>query len=219
MMRFFTLIILSVWLLSIAQSQTAGFSSVKIGMKDDRVEKLAGLPMEIFKGFPDFTGSDVEVKGQLNYVCWRYKNSKRITIDTVTEDITEERNVIDSYDTVLIINGWKKLRPWETSRIYEDTVYTYREHITSSIITKEDYDRAMLYSSEKDKYDIIQITSKEKTVDTVYIFKPVVVGTKRYKRSLLLNKCILFDPSSNRVVSIDFYPTTFETEIIQQKNK
>jgi len=201
------------------QSQIDKFSVIKIGMKDDKVENLVGLPVEIFKGFPEFTGSDVEIKGQLNYVCWRYKNSKKINLDTISEDITEERNVIDRFDTTILINGWKKLNPWEISRIYGDTIYTYREHVTSSVIEKYDYDQAMLYSSEKDKYDIVPITSKEKVIDTVTFLEPVVVGTKRYKRSLILNQCILFDSSSNRVVSVDFYPTIYKKEIIQQKKR
>ena len=200
--------------------QGSGFDAIKVGMKDTQVEKLVGLPIEIFRGFPEFTGLSVEEKGQLNYVCWRYKNIKKMILDTLDNEIKKDTLVIVQIDTTILINGWKQFDPDEIPKIIGDTAYTFRTPYYMShrkMITKEDYEQAMLYSSEKSSYNCIPIKSRELKIDTITQIETIVTGVERYVRTLILNQCILFDPSSNRVTNKGFYPTKIDMKFISNK--
>jgi hypothetical protein len=229
-----TILLFSFFSICFLQAQITNFSAIRIGMKDDMVERLVGLPTEIFRGFPDLAYHAVEIKGQLNYLCWRYKKSKKIVIDTVFEiENTREIIIGTAPDTTFLIND--STYDEFTSSLIQDTIYVWQNDTIycgystlidnivyewqsgrRQIISRAHFYKLIAYGTCGKFLTIparrsINIKRRNITrIDTSYI--PI-----RY--TLILNQCVLFDPSSNRVVDVNYYPTKFEKQSVVQKRK
>jgi hypothetical protein len=199
------------------EANSQNFKLIKVGMKDTQVEKLVSLPMEIFKGFPEIVNYEtIENRGQLNYLCWRFKKSIILIVDTVSEETTKDTSVIDKINSTFCINDIK-CEAADTVNIMNDSVFTYGKPPFAMIISSSAYYAGIIYPAIKDLYHSEIVRSKNIRNDTVYISKKIITGVKKKQHRLIENYCILFDPSSNRVVDAGYYPTRFEERALRIK--
>jgi len=86
------------------------------------------------------------------------------------------------------------------------------------MVSKEDYYQGLMYSTDKNSYHCASTQLKTIEIDTTDIVKQsYVTSVMKVQHILILNKCVLFDPSSNRVVNVDYYPIIIERKILSSK--
>jgi hypothetical protein len=191
--------------------QKKGFEAIKVGMKDSQVEQLIGLPQEIFRGFPKVEDYEVSNAGQLNYTCWRYKQSKRILYEEIESELPVPRK-----DTVFIYNDVEGVEySMKDSKKINDTIYylSFGSGV-KDVITKEKYYQLMNSEKASSIYCVPVESKSMKVVDRNDTDKTVKVHIKYF---LISNMCVLFEPSSNRVISVEYLPTSFELKYSKSK--
>jgi hypothetical protein len=156
-------------------------------MKDTQVEKIVGLPEEIFRGFPKIEeySYDVTIAGQLNYTCWRYRK------------FLKEKIIGSYFDTTFIINNIKYTSD-EASEI-KDTIFYNKIIHGDSILSSEHWHYYREDSPYSERYSFVPVKSKFLIIN-------------QYDHIAICSKCVLFDPSSNRVVDVGFYPILVHTK-------
>jgi len=187
--------------------QKKGFEAIKVGMKDSEVEKLVGLPQEIFRGFPKVEDYEVVNAGQLNYTCWRYKQSVKTLYDEIDSDRPVPRK-----DTVYIYNGVESVEySLNEAKKISDTIYWYcYKSGSKEVVTKEKY-YTLLISDKSSSVYCVPVESKSmKIVDS---YDTDITHKVHKKYFLISNMCVLFEPSSNRVVSVEYLPTKLEPKV------
>jgi len=199
--------------------QLSNYDSIKIGMKDTQVEKLVGLPVQIFRGFTELVDYSVELKGQQNYICWRYKKSKRTIIDTIIQTEAAERVKGFKVDTSLAIEDSLMFKTNALNDYYGDTIYYFKNLYYNRLIriTKVEYSKAMLSLDSVDArfYGNASTKSKRLKYDTIYYKESYQRPVSMIQHYLFSNMCILFEPASNRVVQCDYYPTEVMSKVIK----
>jgi hypothetical protein len=187
--------------------QDNGFDAIKVGMKDSQVEKLLGLPQEIFRGFTQVDNYEVTIAGQINYTCWRYKQSKKTLYEESDSDIP-----LPKKDTVFIYNNVENVeRSLKESQKIGDTIYYLcKSSDYNEVITKEEYYKLLTSYKSSSVYCVPVESKRMKIVDRYDTDKTVTVHKKYF---LISNMCVLFEPSSNRVVNVEYLPTRLELKI------
>lgn len=197
-----TIAVLIVQLLyfSILFSQSeAAFNSIKIGMKDTQVEKILGLPVEIFRGFSEIEDGEVVRHGQLNYITWRYGQLVRI-VDTVMDFVLSD-TLIHNADTLGFRFNDSIYVKSPQLNLVDDTIY----RIGKVIFSKEQYYMNKPYGTPN-YYEAIPVIKKKPFIDSsfTYLSQDTIFTPKL--RTITFHKCVLFEPSSNRVSTVGYYP-------------
>jgi hypothetical protein len=187
--------------------QKKGFDAIKVGMTNSQVEQLVGLPQEIFRGFTKVEDYDVKTAGQLNYTCWRYKYSKKTLYEEFDADIPLLKK-----DTVFVYNGIESVEySLSDSRKIKDTIYYFIPFYQDKrVITKEKYYELLAGDSSNSVYSVPVGSKSIKIVDN---YDTDITQKVHKKYFLISNMCVLFEPSSNRVVSVEYLPTKLELKI------
>lgn len=207
-MRHWLILLALISTLSPAQKQ---FSKIRVGMKDAQVEKIVGLPVEIFRGFPKIVIHSVEVVGQANYTCWRYRFSKEIRVDSTSESVELSDSIGFRVDTTYFIDGRQR-----TKRVFDmvtDTLFYMFSEDADRIPIESDLYHRVIRTNRPSNYGYELVASRERRMDTTTLYRtstfcvPVeYVG--------VYSQCILFDPFSNRVVDVGYYPTMVDKRIV-----
>jgi hypothetical protein len=184
-------------------NQKNGFDAIKVGMKSSQVEQLVGLPQEIFHGFTKVENYEVTIAGQLNYTCWRYKLTKK----TLYDEFDTDRPLLRK-DTVFIYNGVESVEfSLKDARKIKDTIYYSSSSGHKYVITKEKYYELLAGGKGSSMY-CVPVESKSMKIVDHY---DTEVTVKVHKKCFLIsNMCVLFEPSSSRVVRVEYLPTRLE---------
>jgi len=171
------------------------FKSIKVGMTDKRVEALIGLPKEIFRGFN---------KLNMNY------DSESEQMDYKIETLGQLVYICWRYDNkkqIILDTLREYIDKEDTTEITFDTLY-YKTFQYHEDMQCSHFDYLLTDSSSR----TMRVFRRAET-EINHILK------KKTQRILILNKCILFDPSSNRVVKIDYLPYDFLKRNLRVYNK
>jgi hypothetical protein len=179
-------------------------------MKDTQVERLVGLPKEIFRGFNKIEYGNIVTRGQLNYTCWMFPQIKTMIFDTITEMIIN-KSFIGIPDTSVYFNDTIKvfLDSPQSSYTIGDTIFFFNNYMPS----RETY---CFSCTDNPSYHFVQIQKRSLHIDTIkdLTYDTTYITLQRY---IILRQCVLFDPSSNRVVDVDYYPFSINKKLIINK--
>jgi hypothetical protein len=205
-----SLLLIFIFSINISYSlQKKSFDAIKVGMTSAQVEKLVGLPIQIFRGFTEIENYEIKVVGQLNYVCWRYSSSKR----TVFAEFNDSE-LSTKKDTVFIYNGVEstKYSKRDAQKI-KDTIYFYSDNSNyKRVLTRSEYYDSIKLSKSSSVYCVPVLSKEIKIIDRINIDNDLMIQKEpvHNKYFLISNICVLFEPSSNRVIQVEYLPTVLE---------